>query len=223
MMLEKYNLNEEELEVLRIIEIWIDLSNKYFPDYNHTKLKKGDPRKSVIFKICYKLLRETKGLIPKEDYSLYIRSQLEILKFQSKNNPLVLIDPMCLIGDKAWIRWKLWKKKYDDKMKTPIEISNNLKYLKAKESIVKTKKFISIKFESNPSLDDYIENKNNLINWINFNNISPYYVCLSPYMNKIFCKEDLLKINFDLSFYRDCINEEVKDLFKKLFFYEGEI
>lgn len=219
-MFDKYNLTDEELETIKIVEIWLDTSEKYFPNYNHTKLKKGDPRKSILFKICYKLLRETKGLIKKEDYPLYIRSQLEVLKFQSKNNPLVLVDPICLVGEKAWIRWRLWKKKYDDKLKTPVEISNGLKFLKAKESIVRTKKFISNKLGNEPSMKDYENNKSNLLNWINFGNISPYYITLSPYMMKIFSKDDISKLNFDLSFYQDCINDEVIELFNKLFYYE---
>ncbi|NBO25072.1 MAG: hypothetical protein EBU93_07580 [Chlamydiae bacterium] len=218
-------LSEEESFSFELARIWIELSEKYFPQYNHTHKKGGNlrsnPRKSIIFKTCYKLQRETKGLIEESDYPLYIRAQLEILKFQSKNNPLVLVEPGCLVGEKAWKRWKLWKKKYDAKIKQPLKIDlGKYSFLKAKEGILKTKKFLESKFPDNPSLKTYELNKENLINWLNFGNISPYYVALSPYMKKVFREEDYKKMNFDISFYQECINDEIRSLFLKLFRYE---
>ena len=122
MSITKYKFDSEEEAAYKLAQKWIELCLKYFPNYQHTH-KKGfnltaNPKKSIIFKICYKLLRETKGLIDSSEYLLYMRAQLEILKVQSQKNPMVSIEPACLVGDQAWKRWKLWKKKYDDKLKT---------------------------------------------------------------------------------------------------------
>lgn len=220
MNISKFNFNDDEIESFKIVQIWIELSKKYFPNYNHTKLKKGDPRKSIIFKNCYKLYREIKGIIPSEEFILYVKAQIEILKIQSRNNSLVLIDSNCLTGDKAWKRWKLWKKKYDSKMKVPLITSANPGYSKAKEGIKKTKIFIQSKFGHNPSLFDYELCKNDIIYWINLGSISPYYIVVSPYMSKILEEKDISSLNFDPLFYKECINKDVIDLFKSLFGYE---
>jgi len=220
-MIKKYGLTDEDLEIYELAQKWTELCEKYFPNYKHTKLKRGDPKKSIIFKICYKLKRETNGLIEKDEYHLYIRSQLEILKVQSKNNPLVLIDPMCLVGEKAWKRWKLWKKKYDSKIKAPLPTKiDKMVILKAIEGITRTKKFIEKNLGKKPSIEEYLKLRSSLINWINFGNISLYYVAVSPYMKKVFTTEDIKKLNFDLQFYHDCITEEVKKVFEDLFYYE---
>ena len=227
-MVEKYGLTDEEIFSFKISQIWVELCEKYFPQYNHTHKKawnlKSNPKKSIVFKICYKLQRETKGLLEESDYPLYIRAQLEILKIQSKDNPLVLVEPACLVGDKAWKRWKLWKKRYDAKARSPL-VQNQIdksSYLKAKEGIIRTKRFIEKNFGKSPKLNDYVSSKSNLLNWINFGNISPYYMAISPYMMSIFKDEDYKKLNFDIRFYKDCINEDVKKLFLDLFGYENE-
>ena len=88
----KYKMDEMESKAYKLAIKWVQLSKKIFPNYNHTVIKKGDPRKSLIFKFCYKLARETNGLINEEDYDLYIRSQLDIIKHMSNGNP-VLVTP----------------------------------------------------------------------------------------------------------------------------------
>lgn len=225
LLAKKYKLNDEETLALEISQIWSKYCRKYFPDYQHTRLKSGDPRKALIFKICYKLQRETKGLISQDEYELYVRSQLEILKYQTQNNPSILVEPMCLVGEKAWKRWKLWKRKYDQKLnsqnpsKTP-ESFNKLGSKKAIDGLIKTKKFIDKNLKDQPSLDFYIKNKKNLLSWINFGKISPYYVVISPFISKTFSKEELSKLNFDPLLYQDCIDDEARKIFEKLFNYE---
>ena len=53
---------EEEL-ACKIVLIWNEKTRTIFPNYSHPKIKVGDPRKSLIFKIAYKLCRETAGLL----------------------------------------------------------------------------------------------------------------------------------------------------------------
>lgn len=223
-VIEKYELKSDEIAAFNLAKIWIELCNSYFPDYQHTRLKSGDPRKSLIFKICYKLQRETKEILEEKDYNLYVRAQLEVLKFQSIKNKLVLIEPMCLVGEKAWKRWKLWQSRYKQKLKAP-SVNNSLKYnqlgvIKAINGISKTKLFIEKSIGKTPTLKEYEDLKSSLLLWVNFGNISPYYVTLSPYMKKLFDAKDFK--NFDIKVYSECITFEVEKLFKKLFYYEND-
>ena len=217
----KYKMDEMESKAYKLAIKWVQLSKKIFPNYNHTVIKKGDPRKSLIFKFCYKLARETNGLINEEDYDLYIRSQLDIIKHMSNGNP-VLVTPACLVGEKAWARWKLWKKRYDkiskkptSKVETPPS-ANKSGYYKAFAGLDQTKEF----FNKNSlvfNLITFQEKKSDIIRWINLNKISPYYICISPLAKKILQKEDYARMNFDISVYDSCINEEVLNKFKELF------
>ena len=222
-----YNMDELEAKAYKVSLMWLDQSKKLFPDYQHTKMKAGDPRKSLIFKICYKLVRETQGLIKDEDYVLYVRSQLEILKHVNGNKTLPLIDANCLVGDKAWKRWKLWKKKYDNLAAKPSDTSNFSKapgIAKAISGLESTLEFIVKTMGAKPPLEKYQEAKtnNNLIRWINLNKISPYYLVVSPYIAKILTEDDLKRLNFDPSFYQDCIDDTVKSKFDELFGYENQ-
>jgi len=221
-----YDMDELEAMAYKLTLLWLDRSRKMFPDYQHTKLRKGDPRKSLVFKVCYKLARETQGVLEDKDYPLYIRAQLEILKHINVGKTLPLIDTNCLVGDKAWKRWKLWKAKYDAITSKPSEISQTTApgVAKAMLGLENTKEFITKTFGSNPSIEKYKEaylNKN-LFRWINFAKISPYYLAISPYIAQILQPDDLKKINFDPNAYKHCITDAVINKFKELFNYEYE-
>ena len=132
--IDKYNMDEMEANACRLAVMWLDQSRKTFPDYRHSKMRKGDPRKSLIFKICYKLARESNGIIEKNEYSLYIRAQLDVLKYVNEGNLTPLIDAGCLVGEKAWRRWRLWKKRYDSfKNKPKDAVVTGIGYQKALE------------------------------------------------------------------------------------------
>ncbi|MEI8270540.1 MAG: hypothetical protein WCG45_04165 [bacterium] len=217
----QYKMDDLESKAYKIAIKWVQISKKIFPNYNHTGIKKGDPRKSLIFKFCYKLARETAGLIPEDEYELYIRSQLDVIKHMSNGSP-VLVTPACLVGDKAWSRWKLWKRKYDkivtkptSKVEVPQSI-NKTGFYKAFAGLDQTKEF----FNKNSlvfNLATFQEKKSDIIRWTNLNKISPYYICISPLAKNILQKEDYARMNFDMSVYSSCINEEVLNKFKELF------
>jgi hypothetical protein len=219
-----YGMDKLESAAYKLCIIWIEKSRKFFPDYDHTKLRRGDPRQSLMFKVCYKFVRETQGILDEEDYPLYVRAQLDILKnisLGSDEHPL--IEPNILVGEKAWKRWKLWKKKYDSVVSekgftTKITASSQ----KVLDAFEKTKEFIFKTLGPEPSLEKYREaviNKN-LFRWISLGKISPYYLCLSPYFKKLVSEEDLKKITFDLEIYRACLNDELIALFEEKFKYE---
>lgn len=219
-----YGMDSLESKAYDMYMIWVDLSRKKFPDYQHGRVSHGDPRKSLLFKICYKLVRETQGdILEEKDYRLYVRAQLDILKHIENNGGKPIIDPNCLVGDKAWKRWKLWKKKYDSISQNSVEVSQTGPgERKAIEAFEKTKEFIVKNLGACPSFEKYQEiyiNKN-LFKWINFGKISPYYVAISPYIAKIMQPEDFKRLNFDLILYKNCITDEVKNKFIEFFPYE---
>lgn len=217
---EKYNMDQLESTACKIAAIWLDLSRKTFPDYRHSTMKKGDPRKSLIFKICYKLARETQGILDSNDINLYVRAQLDVLKYINSNNSHPLIDPNCLVGEKAWKRWKLWKKRYDTiKNKPPESIVSGIGFKKAIEGIIKTKEFIVKSFGDDWNIEKFRQCyiNNNIFRWINLSKISPYYLAISPFVKEVFTEDDFKKINFDINVYLPCINQEVQKEFDSLF------
>jgi len=218
--IEKYNMDEMEANACRLAVMWLDQSRKTFPDYRHSKMRKGDPRKSLIFKICYKLARESNGIIEKNEYSLYIRAQLDVLKYVNEGKLTPLIDPNCLVGEKAWRRWNLWKKRYDSfKNKPKDAVVTGIGYQKALEGIEKTKEFLVKTFGINLTFDKFKESyiNNNIFRWINLGKISPYYLAMSPFIKKLFSQDDFKKINFDPGVYLTCINNQVENKFNTLF------
>jgi hypothetical protein len=212
-----YGMDELETTALEIYLHWLELSHKIFPDYHHARIKrKGDPRKSYTYRYCYKLAIETKGLIP--DYYFYIKAQLQILKLISKKGHYPLVTPACLVGNKAWKRWKLWERYYNSIKKistTPIVIPNE----KIIKELQDTKIFFIKTFKCLPTqklIDEIIDNRN-LFRFIILRQISPYYLVLSEFIeNKIGNEIDDL-LSFDLNSYRQDITEEVRQWFKKEF------
>lgn len=219
----EYGMDQLETAAYKLCILWVDKSRKFFPDYDHVKLKRGDPRKSLMFKVCYKLVRETQGILMEEDYPLYVRAQLDILKNINTGNDLPLIVPQCLVGEKAWKRWKLWKKKYDSVVEQKgFNIKVTVSSQKVVDALEKTQEFIFKTLGPNPTIEKYKEaiiNKN-LFRWINVGKISPYYLALSPYIKQLISEEDMKKLNFDVQVYRPCITNEITALFKEKFRYE---
>lgn len=220
---EKYKMDELEVKALKVCEIWMEMSKKIFPSYNHNKFGKGDPRKTLMFKVCYKLIRETSGFISDDDYPLYVRAQLDILKHISLDKGHPLIEVNCLVGDKAWKRWKLWKKKYDTtvqiRSKSAATKVNNTKII---EAIRKTKEFFDLHFGNKPTYEKFkdFEKDGSLYRYVNFGKISPYYLVLSPYFEKLSKECVMKKMNFDIQLYKTGIDEATKEHFKNLFIYE---
>ena len=43
-----YEMDRLEAKAYKLLLLWLDKSRKMFPNYAHAKMKKGDPRKSLI-------------------------------------------------------------------------------------------------------------------------------------------------------------------------------
>lgn len=214
-----YQMTDLEATAYKLCLLWMERSRDAFPNYSHSKFKKGDPRKSLIFRYCRKLVMETQTILDESEYPLYVRAQLEILKaIVMRDGSHPRIDASCLCGPPAWRRWKLWKKKYDSAVKTvshgPVTASHN-KVISALES---TREFLVQIFDGQPSLQKMKEavTNRNLFRWITVGKISPFYCVLSPWVAEV--APDLQKqVHFDLDIYRESLTEEVRAYFRDKF------
>jgi hypothetical protein len=215
-----YDMTVQEAEAYKIALLWGQEASKLFPRENVVQLpRKGDPRKSLLFRHCWVMLRETKGLLKPEEFSLYIHAQLFCMKkFEG------YVGPNCLSGNRAWLRWKIWKHAFDTKiaeresLPPPVKI-HNIKI--AVKEILLTKKFLFEKCHGTPVKEKMAEFIGNgfLKMWILSGKVSPYYLILSPwiapYLDKL-SKESM----FDPALARQKINSEVEKFFREEFGYE---
>lgn len=205
----KYKMNDIEAKAYKLMLIYVELYKKEFPNEFNIKLSlRSDPRKLTIFKYCYKLLRETKGVIKDKDYYWYILAQFQILKLIKQNNIHALISPQILVGDKAWKRWKIWKNKIDKlKIKNDIQITDENKIInELKHTLVflKNKKCLTLESINKRSKD--------LERWLSNFSISPYYIILSPWASQF--------IKVDINLYRPSITPNIEKFFKENFIHE---
>jgi hypothetical protein len=216
-----YKMNELETKAYKISLMWVDLTTRMFPNYQHVKLRKsGDPRKSLLFKHCYKLARETLGLVEDKDYELYITAQLQIMKHITDGAVHALIDPCILHGEKAWKRWAMWKKQYNramDRAATSEEKGAD----KANPSLVRfdladTRKFLIGKLGekyTKKDLADLLEDRT-LIGWTTLGKISPFYLVLSPWLVGVLKMEEF---SIDLNVYKEQSSDELETVFREMF------
>jgi len=211
----EFRMNEEETLAYKLGLLWMAISHKLFPDYRHASgfPKKGDPRKSSLFKYCYKLQRESKGLIEAKDYKIYIAAQLHMLKAIEIGNTHPLIGPWCLVGEKAWVRWKVWKRKYDNigKSKTLEDVGlDKSNFEEVKKELDKTKKFMDNKFGLLNEETFQLKAKEIERN-ISLGTISGFYAALSPWVGK-HCKLG----DYDLAYFKTT-DAQGSEYFNKLF------
>jgi hypothetical protein len=227
-IINKFNITDAaELRGLYLYYYWITNKISIFPNMIHGKFSKTkDPRNTLAYKYCYKAQRELKGILDEKHYELYVKAQLLVLRFLSekyKNN--LVIEPTCLVGEKAWKRWKSFKYRYN-KLKNfssnPIEIRPNVE--KIKYELISTRDFLLSKLNcissmhQDFSLENYNISKINLIRWFNIRKISPYFVILNYDLNNRYTNKelsDLLKT--DLLLYKQRVNDKIKELYESIF------
>ena len=222
-----FQMNAQEAKAYKLSLLWMELAQHEFPDYQHTTLRrKGDPRKSLLFKYCYKLISETKDLVPDAEYRLYILAQLQILKYVAISKDHGLIDPIILVGDKAWRRWKVWKSKFDQHSKKVTETSGSepMKVVSSSARVIndikRTKNFLIEKFGGPPTLVQIAQalKDHTMVRWVTFNKVSPYYILMSPYVSKCLNSKTFIEVfMFDLKVYEDSITDNVRAIFQEDF------
>lgn len=217
----KFKMTDMEAKAYKLALLWTVISQREFPNYKHTKLGNKDPRKSSLFRYCYKLATETNGIIEDKDYKLYITAQLQVFKGLSNN---ILIEPSILVGDKAWKRWKYWRYQHNlskNANKTDNETVTYNKSLIINE-LNKTKSFFLQKLGKHPSTEDIFRLiKEKILNlWLSVEKISPYYILLSPLIKNVIREDYHLVSNIDFSLYKKSITPDIEKYFAENFAYE---
>lgn len=210
----EYSMTEEQALAYKLGLLWISFSKKVFPDCKAftSYPKKGDPRNSSLFKYCYKLQKETRGLIDAKEYKLYIMAQLQMLKAIEIGNTHPLISAACMVGDKAWVRWKVWKKKFDnvEKAKTLKEVGlDKADFLTIKTALNQTKKLLDSKIKDE---EQFKLMARDIERWISVDKVSGFYAALSPWVKRHCCLNEI-----DISYFCANITVEVDTLFRELF------
>lgn len=216
----EYQMTPLQAKAYKLGLQWLVLSKKCFPNYRHTKgyPKKGDPRDCMLFQYCYKAIRETQGLIPDNEYKLYIKAQLDVLKAIDIGGRHPSIEPNCLAGDKAWVRWKIWKRQYDKIAKGSSKEDLGLDVIPFAEitrELDTTKAFLEGRFDGTPKEQHIMMGHRDMERWIALGKVSGFYAFLSPWVKK-YCKG----LTVDLDLYTKSITEEVKEYFNKHFSHE---
>lgn len=196
---EKYGLDPTETLSYQCCIVYLTLAYKIFPNYHHCKLPKaGDVRKASLFKHCYKMCKNIEGKIKKEHYPLFIKAQMDIFKsIYDATNVCPTIIPSIISSSKSFGRWLVWKNRYE-KIKI-IKTENNT--INAEKQLLINEFLKTLDFmKSNPtifeSLQSFVENQNQILKFVILKKISPYYVCLSPWIEKLqdTIKEDIYRI-----------------------------
>jgi len=207
-----FKMCPKEAKAFRLALLWISLTKKFLPQdasVSTATLPKGDPRKGYLFKQCWKLIRETTGLLEEQDYKYYFAAQLKMLKNVQKKNGHAHVSHNCFVGPKAWVRWKIWKKKFDEvaaETNIPASFHNDDASIK---ELDRTKVFFQKNAVSEFNIDD-------IKDWINSGSISLIYVGLSPKVKKI--ATDLsAEFNFDPSLLDRKLTPKVQDHFQDIF------
>ena len=215
-------MSPQQATAFKLSILWIELNRREFPDRRQVKLRKnGDPRKSMLFRQCFKLVQETQGLIKPEEYKLYILAQLRTIGKMEVDGIHALIEPSILTGPKAWKRWKNWKWHYDKRMKQSIpdgkELNNVLSPILVIQQLENTKKFLD---ESSDSISAAIQT-GKFKEWIKMEKISPFYVLLSPLVKFALAGKNANDtFDKDFSIYESSISPEVNEYFQKNFQHE---
>lgn len=213
----KYKMDNLEAKAYKIALIWEDECSKEIKNEQFVKIKKNsDPRKSTLFKYCYKLAKETKGIIEDKEIHLYVRAQIQILKSINEGQIHALIEPHCLVGEKAWKRWKFWRFVYIKKL-NKICTSEDLGIL-SREGKVKAEIASTYEFLNNKDCLSFSNFKNGDIkNWVSNGQISYFYIILSPWIKKVFKDNDF---EFDKVYFRSSITPSIELFFKEIFNHE---
>ena len=163
------------------------------------------------------------GVILDDQYRYFIRAQFDTLKNYNTKGGTNHIDPNCLVGKKAWVRWKIWLKKYQSMERTQEQVEVSALTSKIKGKLKKTKEFLLHQFKREPTKEDICQayESRALIRWIVLGKVCGYYAVLSPYIAQCIGTQNFDEaFRFDLNIYKTHLTEEVEAFFKEEFKYE---
>jgi len=214
-----YSMDETEAKAFKIGLMWQEECEKNLPHEKHESFKKGkDPRKTNLFRHCYKVVKELKGIVPDSEIQLYVRAQIQVLQSIREGKIHAMISPHCLVGERAWKRWKFWRRIYQKSLSKSLtcdELGIKIKEFAIKGDLQKTLSFM----ESKGIMEQckYMSSKNDIERWISTGELSPFYAILSPRINKMFEGEEF---PVDQSLYRPSITPDLETFFRERFSHE---
>jgi len=214
--------DENEILTYQLLCLWIDMTKKMIPDYRHTNIPKNlkNIRKSLIWKQIRKFVIENRKRFVGFQFVIFMQAQLHILGKLNKEGVPVLIDASCLCGDGAEKRWCVWKKQVQEANKvTKISydfVESNLEY-----DLQTTLTSIQKLCGNEITFSNYEKNSGGLIKYAILKQISPVYVLLSPWLQKmtIQLQKDLADI-LNTDGYKDFKLETATKLMTKFFPHE---
>lgn len=228
----EWNMTQDEAMVYKIACIYDREFRRIFPIRTdqmrgssfsrNTISRRGDPRRSYLFRHCWKLRRETRGLLEPHQWRQYIVANLTIIKLNDGS-----VEPNSICGDKAWCRWKLFERWFNEKEAEKACVAPPPSVSTTDPKIVKeidtTKKFLFERCEgevTEEKIKDFIDN-GIMRFWVMTGKVSRYYIMLSPLMDK-FCnvEEFAEQCSFDPSLFREKISDEVREYFKHEYQHE---
>ena len=224
----QWRMTTQEIEVFKLVLAYDKAFKKLFADAPPQVKKlnsvpvRTDPRKANIFRQCWKMRRETRGLLEGTEYANYIYANLLIIKLNDGR-----VQPNCVCGDKAWVRYKVWKRRFDQKMAElsstappPSVSTTNPKII---GEIDRTKKFLFERCEGEVTFDKI----KNFVDegifkfWVASGKVSPYYVVMSPFIAKAGDVDaQFAGCSSSPAVVREKITSEVKDYFKHEYRHE---
>lgn len=217
----KYSLVGLEARAVRLMQLWSDTVSKMLPGHAKPSAPKGDPRRTHAFKVCYKMCRETEAFICESEHGLYVRAQIDILRSIKLKNGHANVDVVCLAGDRAWRRWKVWKKKYDSLvcMRTPKSDDHvpRAPMPKVAAALRKTREYLR-KTGRLPMTAESMESMRSdgsLAVALNAGMVSPYYLVLSPSCTGLVASG--VGLGFDVAVYSKSLDESAVKLFEEVF------
>lgn len=211
-----WQMTETEALAYKIGLLWLHWSKEIFPKYLHSHRfpKKGNPMKCSLFKFCHKMLRETQGLIKNNEYQLFVIAQLKMLASIDVGGYHPQITPQCLTGDKAWIRWKIWKRKYNaiNSRQTKEDIGLDVIPIEAIcKEMQGTKTFLTGRLGS-VNEEQIMMASRDIERWVSLGKVSVFYALLCPFVKK-HCKN----LTVDPKLYEPSITPEVQACFDEMF------
>jgi len=211
-----WKLSEDETKAYKLALLWTKLLNKHLPQtHKRFGFPKGDPRKTFVFRTCWKLMRETRGILKEENYESYLLAQIFALESISKDGIHASITSWNITGEKAWNRWKWYKRRLEQDRPMAILTESYLR-----SELKRTKSFFSERFVKLPELGEF--SLQNLKEWYSNGDISPIYIMLSP-VAKHLLDGVYSKLGFDPKLYEGRIPAVIQDYFHKEFEHEFNI
>jgi hypothetical protein len=136
-----------------------------------------------------RMIRRTRGLVAPTDLKHYMMAQLWICKVNNDENE-AYVSPQMTAGPAAWKRWKVYEKmmnKVRDARKTSDAEEDTNVSMETVDFDLKTSATFLAKYvpEVTPAFLQSRHEKGDILKWLKFGFIRPYFVALSPTLRKL--------------------------------------